>query len=129
MKTAIAIISLVLLTGCAEIKSMVPSFWDDNQSSKITDIRMDIAILDCAKPHLPQVEKIYKDIQWFQMYSESKGWRQQDVIKLTQPLAETVADFVKRSQTTQGSEKYCELKKQVMQAQAKRAAQAVLGRF
>lgn len=129
MKTVIAIIGLVLVTGCAEIKSKIPSFWDDNQSSKITDIRLDIASFDCAKPHLPQAEKLQKDIIWFYMYSESKGWRQQDVIKLMQPLAESVEDFVKRSKANQGSEKYCELKKQVMSAQARRAAQAVLGRF
>lgn len=129
MKHLLVVISLALLSGCAQIKSMVPSFWDDNQSMKITDIRLDIATFDCTKPHLPQAEKLQKDVLWFYMYSESKGWRQQDVVKLMQPLAESVEDFVKRSKTSQGSEKYCELKKQVMTAQARRAAQAVLGRF
>jgi len=41
----------------------------------------------------------------------------------------TVDDFYKRSQGTQGSKTYCELKKKVMIEQAQRAAGSVLGRW
>ncbi len=108
---------------------MVPSFWDDNQSAKIVDVRYSVEILDCSKPHLPQAEKIEMDILWFQLYGESKGWRQQDVLKLVKPLQDTVTDFVKRSKAGEGTEGYCNIKKKIMQTQAKRAAEAVLGRF
>jgi hypothetical protein len=117
------------LTGCATIQEVIPSFWDDNQSSKIVDVRFSVETLDCAKPHLPQAEKIEMDVLWFQLYSESKGWRQQDVLKLVKPLQDSVTDFVKRSKASEGTETYCNIKKKIMQTQAKRAAEAVLGRF
>jgi hypothetical protein len=129
MKTLVALIFALTLTGCASIGGIVPSFWDDNQSARITDVRFNVEKLDCTKPHLPQVEKIEMDILWFQLYSESKGWRQQDVLVLVKPLQDTVTDFVKRSKAGEGTETYCNIKKKIMQTQAKRAAEAVLGRF
>ena len=129
MKLLLALITAITLTGCASIKEMVPSFWDDNQSAKAVDIRFSNETIDCSKPHLPQAEKIEMEILWFQLYGESKGWRQQDVLKLVTPLQETVTDFVKRSKSGEGSETYCKIKKKIMQTQAKRAADAVLGRF
>ena len=129
MKKLVALSLVVLLTGCASVKNWVPSFWDDSQSAKIVDVRQKVENLDCAKEHLPQVTAIRSDLQWFQLYSESKGWRQADVLRVIQPMQETVEDMYKRSQTTQGSKVYCEIKKKVMQQQTKRAAEAVLGRF
>ena len=132
MKTILALLLAVTLTGCATVetaKGLVPSFWDDNQSAKAVDIRFSVETLDCKKPHLLQVEKIEMEILWFQLYGESKGWRQQDVLKLIKPLQDTVTDFVKRSKAGEGTETYCKIKKQIMQTQAKRAGEAVLGRF
>jgi len=126
---ALVLALAITLTGCASVKSLVPSFWDDNQSAKIIDVRHRVETLDCSKPHLPQAEKIETDILWFQLYSESKGFRQQDVLKLVKPLQDTVTDFVKRSKDGQGTETYCNIKKKIMQTQAKRASEAVLGRF
>lgn len=129
MKVFIAAILSLTLTGCAGVQGMIPSFWDNNQSAKAVDIRFVIETLDCSKPHLPQAEKIEMEILWFQLYSESKGWRQQDVLKLVKPLQDTVTDFVKRSKAGEGTENYCNIKKKIMQTQSKRAAEAVLGRF
>ena len=129
MKTVLALVLAVTLTGCTTMQGMVPSFWDDNQSAKAVDIRFSVETLDCKKAHLPQAEKIEMEILWFQLYGESKGWRQQDVLKLVKPLQDTVTDFVKRSKTGEGTETYCNIKKKIMQTQAKRASEAVLGRF
>jgi len=129
MKSILVSLMFVTLTGCSTMGSIVPSFWDDNQSAKITDVRFNVEKLDCTKPHLPQAEKIEMDILWFQLYSESKGWRQQDVLVLVKPLQDTVTDFVKRSKAGEGTETYCNIKKKIMQTQAKRASEAVLGRF
>lgn len=130
MKKLIAIAAISLtLTGCSTVKGWIPSFWDDNQSAKIVDVRMSIENLDCTKDQLEQVTKIRNDLKWFELYSQSKGWRQADVLRIIAPMQETVEDMYKRSQTQQGSKMYCELKKKVMQQQASRAAEAVLGRF
>jgi|LauGreDrversion4_2_1035121.scaffolds.fasta_scaffold247452_3 hypothetical protein len=126
----ILILTLALsLTGCASVKEWIPSFSDPNQSARIVDVRQSVAQLDCKQPHAPQVKRIKDNLEWFQLYSESKGWRQNDVLKLVKPMQETVDDFYKRSTEKQGSDTYCEIKKKLMAAQADKAASAVLGRF
>lgn len=118
-----------MLSGCASIKTWIPSFWDDNQSAKIVDVRLKVDRIDCSLDQLPQISTIKDDLRWFELYSESKGWRQDDVRRVIKPMQETVEDMYKRSQSEQGSKIYCELKKKVMQQQSKRAAEAILGRF
>ncbi len=119
----------VVLSGCAAVTSRIPSFWDDNQSVKIIDVRQSVAQLDCKQPHALQVKRIADNIEWFDLYSESKGLRQTDVRKLIAPMKETVDDFYKRSVEKEGSPAYCEAKKKIMAAQAEKAAAAILGRF
>jgi invasion protein IalB len=130
MKTIIAtLLFAVTLTGCSTVKNWIPSFWDDNQSARIIDVRQRAAAIDCGQPQLAQVQAVRRELQWFELYSESKGWRQADVLRITAPMRETLDDWIKRSQTQEGSKTYCELKKRVVEAQAKRAAEAILGRF
>ena len=130
MKNILIALTIVSLTGCASIKEMIPSFADSNQSSKIIDVRQSVEQLDCKQPHAPQVKRIKDNLEWFELYSVSKGWRQNDVLKLVKPMQETVDDFYKRSTgEKQGSDAYCEIKKKVMKVQAEKAATAILGRF
>ena len=129
MRRLIAIITLVSLTGCASITSLIPSFWDDNQSQKIIDVRLKTDQINCEQAQLHQAQQLQSDLRWFELYSESKGKRQQDVQKIIAPMQESVADWVKRSTDGQGSKGYCEIKKKLLQTQAKSAASAILGRF
>ena len=124
-----SLILVISLTGCASIKEMIPSFSDVNQSAKIIDVRQSVAQLDCKQEHAPQVKRIKDNLQWFELYSQSKGWRQNDVIKLIKPIQETTDDFYKRSLDKQGSESYCEIKKKILTSQTEKAATAILGRF
>ena len=128
MKTIILTLTL-LLTGCASIQSWIPSFWDANQSARITDVQLAVDRLDCAEDQLPQVSRIRDDLRWFELYSRSKGTVQQDVIKLIAPMQETVEDMYKRNSEGRGSKAYCELKRRVMQQQAQRAAAGIQGRW
>ena len=131
MTKLLAIFAFTLLSGCAGLTGLIPSFWDDNQSAKIVSVQLDIERLDCKAQHKPQVVKIRDDLAWFRLYSESKGGRQADVILLTKPMSETVEDWYKRvaAEGHKDNAIYCDLKKQVLQAQSARAAKAVLGRF
>ena len=126
-----AIILAFMLSGCAGLTGLIPSFWDDNQSAKIISVRLDIERLDCKAAHKPQVIKIRDDLEWFRLYSESKGGRQADVLALTKPMSETVEDWYKRVNTEGHKDNpiYCDLKKRVLTEQSTRAAKAVLGRF
>lgn len=128
MKILIAIFT-VMLTGCANLTGYIPSFWDDNQSSKIVDLRLSVDRLDCKQPQQAQVARIRDDLRWFHLYSLSKGSRQTDVLRLLAPMEGTVEDFYKRTQQQKDNVVYCDLKKKVMEEQAARAAKAVLGRF
>lgn len=120
------ILAAIALTGCSTIQSWIPSFWDDNQSRSIITARQQIENIDCALPQQPQVLAIHRELQWFTMYSESKGALQRDVMRLTEPMTETTGAWLKRGE---GSTAYCELKKRVLTQQAHRAAAAVLGRY
>jgi hypothetical protein len=129
MKILIAVILSVALSGCASVKSWIPSFWDDNQSAKIVDVRLAVDRIDCSQPQLAQAQRVRDDLRWFELYSDSKGWRQADVLRIIKPMQETVEDWYRRSLDAQGTKGYCEIKKKILQQQSERAAQAVLGRF
>lgn len=130
MRKLIIILGVSLLTGCAGIVSKIPSFWDDNQAAKITDVRLSVERIDCASEHiLAQVSLVRDQLAWFEFYSESKGQRQQDVIQLIHPLRETTEDMWKRYTGGQASKGYCELKTRILKAQSSRAAAAILGRY
>ncbi len=128
MRTLILLTAL-MLSGCATVTNWIPSFWDDNQSAKITDVRLHVDRLDCKGDQLAQITKIRDDLRWFELYSQSKGKLQKDVLRLVGPMQETVEDMFKRNSEGKGSVTYCELKKKIMQQQAERAAAGVLGRY
>ena len=125
-KVAIGL-TLLLLVGCSTIKDKIPSFWDDNQSRAVIDIRQAVLDLDCKQPHAPQVAVIKKHMDWLIIYSQVKDTR--DVLRLVKPMNETVNDFYDRSMTKQGSEAYCNMKKKIMDTQSSTVAKAVIGRF
>jgi hypothetical protein len=132
MKRLVLIGMVALLQGCAtfsfqNIKDQIPSFWDDNQSRSVIDIRQSVEKLNCKEPHASQVKVIKDNIQWFVLYSESKGTK--DVITLVKPMESTVDDFYKRSLEKQGTEIYCDIKKKILITQSSTVAKTVIGRF
>jgi hypothetical protein len=130
MKKLLIILALCL-SGCSTVKEWIPSFWDDNQSAKIISVRLAVERVDCTRAQAAQVAVIRDDLEWFRLYSDSKGWRQQDVLKLVGPMQATTEEWYTRVSAEGYKENpvYCALKKKVMQTQADRAAKAVLGRF
>ena len=129
MKNLVVAVSLVMLSGCANIIGLIPSFNDPNQSQKITDVRMAVDQLDCARAQHAQALTIQRELRWFELYSQSAGIRNQDVIRIIKPMQETVGEFVDRTKDRDASKVYCDLKKRAMQEQAARAAGVILGRF
>jgi hypothetical protein len=125
----LAVVTVFALSGCATVEKWIPSFWDDNQSAKIIDARLKIDRIDCAKDQLPQAATLRDDLRWFELYSQSKGRLQKDVLRLIQPMQETTEDWYKRSLDGQGSKTYCEIKKKLLQQQSERAARGILGRW
>jgi len=122
----IGLLSLVI-TGCSLVK--VPSFWDPNQAQSIVNVQVAIERIDCDNLKQEQIAAVTNEIQWFQTYSESYGWRHQDVLELVNPLDETVAAFKSRFEKEESiNPVYCNLKKKNMQQQSGRAAEAILKR-
>ena len=126
---AIIAAAIVALTGCSSVQKMVPSFWDDNQSKVIIDVRQKVEQLDCKANQLPQITKVRNKIHWFELYSESKGIRQHDVLAVVAPMTETVDEWIDHEKTKPNNEIFCTLKKEILQEQASMAATAILGRF
>ena len=129
MKRIILISAVVLLSGCTTVQNRIPSFWDDNQSARITDVRLTVDRIDCDKPQLPQAIQLRDQLRWFELYSTSKGALQRDVIKLIAPIQDTTEDWYKRSLDGQGSVAYCNIKKRILEQQTARAATGILGRW
>jgi hypothetical protein len=129
MKQILLITSVVLLSGCSTIQNWVPSFWDDNQSAKITDVRLTVDRIDCAKDQLAQAAQLRDQLRWFELYSRSKGGLQRDVIQLVAPIQATTEDWYKRSLDGQGSVGYCTIKKKILEQQTARAATGIMGRW
>jgi hypothetical protein len=129
MKRILLITAVVLLSGCASVQNWIPSFWDPNQSAKITDVRLTVDRIDCSKDQLPQAQQLRDQLRWFELYSVSKGALQKDVIRLIAPIQETTEDWYKRSLDGQGSVGYCNIKKKILEQQTARAAKGILGRW
>lgn len=129
MKKIAIMLSALALSGCASMAQYIPSFWDDNQSYAIVSLRLYAEKIDCTRPQLVQVQVLRDQVRYFQLYSESKGSRQQDVLKVVDPLSKTIVDWETRAMKEEPSKAYCELKKKVITAQGKLAAEAVLGRY
>ena len=129
MNKLLLIFALSLLTGCSTVKEWIPSFNDANQSAAIITVRQSIERLDCEQAQFAQVIRIRNSVEWFELYSESAGWRHADVLRVVAPLKATVDDMVIRTQVRDGSKGYCLLLKGIMQEQAAHAARVVLGRF
>jgi hypothetical protein len=129
MKRILLITAVVMLSGCASVQNWIPSFWDDNQSAKITDVRLTVDRIDCSKDQLPQAVQLRDQLRWFELYSVSKGALQRDVIKLIAPIQATTEDWYKRSLDGQGSQGYCTIKKKILEQQTARAAKGILGRW
>ena len=120
------ILALTLISGCAQIKEWVPSFWDPNQSSRIVDLALAAEHLDCDQPQIPQVKAMQKDLAWFRLYSETKGSLQGDVLRLTEPIKESLDDWQRRGEA---SRVYCGIKRRLLVDQTRRAAAVVQGRW
>jgi hypothetical protein len=129
MRKLIVITAMFLLSGCATVTNWIPSFWDNNQSARITDVRLRVDRINCEGDQLAQSMAIRDDLRWFELYSRSKGRTQQDVIRVIEPVQQTVEDWYKRSSEGLGSKGYCEIKKKILQQQTERAAAAIMGRW
>ena len=127
MKRLIAVAIFLSLTGCASIMEYIPSSWDVNQAKVITDIQQQARHIDCKAELAPQVNKLAKDIEWFDIYSQTKPTR--DIAKLTGTITDTVKELQDRVANGPVSPMYCDLKKKIIQQQADILAKSVQGRF
>ena len=130
MQKVIAVLSFFVLAGCnATVATFVPSFWDDNQSRSIITARQLVVNINCDDAQNFQAAQIQKELQWFQLYSESKGYLQHDVLELISPMQKTVNEWAERSREKEPSAAYCRIKKDILVKQAELSSRAVLGRF
>ena len=127
MKRLAALLLIISLTGCASIMEYIPSSWDVNQAKSITDIQQQVRHFDCKADLVPQVNQLAKEVEWFDIYSQTKPTR--DINKLTGVIKDTVKELQERVTKGPVSPLYCDLKKKIIQQQADILAKSVQGRF
>ena len=127
MKRLIVLCAFFALTGCASIMELIPSSWDVNQARVITDIQQQARHIDCKADLTPQVDQLAKNVEWFDIYSQTKPTR--DINKLTGTIKDTVKELQERVAKGPVSPLYCDLKKKIIQQQADILAKSVQGRF
>jgi hypothetical protein len=92
-----------------------------------TDIRQTTHNFDCKGDHVAQLKEIGKQVEWFDLYAESKGTK--DVAKLTAVMKDTIKEFQDRASKGQVSPLYCSLKVKIMSSQADMIAHTTQARF
>ena len=127
MKRLAALLLIISLTGCASIMEYIPSSWDANQAKSITDIQQQVRHFDCKADLKLQVNQLAKNVEWFDIYSQTKPTR--DINKLTGVIKDTVKELQERVAKGPVSPMYCDLKKKIIQQQADILAKSVQGRF
>jgi len=105
----------------------IPSSWDVNQAKSITDIQQQAKHIDCKADLVPQVNQLAKEVEWFDIYSQTKPTR--DINKLTGVIKDTVKELQERVAKGPVSPLYCDLKKKIIQQQADILAKSVQGRY
>jgi hypothetical protein len=126
----LSILFFALLTGCAQVSQltdMIPSRWDPNQSKVVTDLRQSTQNFDCLGNVSEQLKNIHKEIQWFELYSESKNTK--DVLDLVKTLDNTTNEFIDRVKQGPVSPLYCDLKKKILIQEANTIAHTVQRRW
>lgn len=127
MKKLLVVCAFFALSGCSTIKDYIPSFWDDNQATAITNLQFATRHVDCTQPLAPQAQNLADKAEWLDIYSKFK--KTTDVAKLTVTFNETLKEFNDRVKTGPVSPMYCDLKKKIFIQQADIIAAAVMGRF
>jgi PBP1b-binding outer membrane lipoprotein LpoB len=127
MKKILVVCAFFALSGCASIMDMIPSRWDVNQSKMITDIQLEVRHFDCKADLKPQVDQLARDVEWFDIYANTKSTR--DIAKLTGTITDTVKELQERVNKGPVSPLYCDLKKEIIQQQTDIIAKSVQGRF
>jgi len=115
------------LSGCSSIVDRIPSRWDPNQSISITNIQQTTRHLDCKSDLKPQITVLQNQIEWFEIYSQTKGTK--DVLKLISTLSDTTKELADRVSAGEVSPVYCNLKKKILVEQANIVADTVQWRF
>jgi len=102
---------------------MIPSFWDDNESYSVAQIRHSVEQIDCDTTYSNQVNNLISDIRFLQLYSESKG--SDDILEMVDPMMETAKGLANKEE----NKVFCSIKKKTLQKQSALIADATMERF
>lgn len=127
MKKILAVLMVISLAGCASIMEKIPSRWDVNQAKVITDLQQQSRHFDCKGDQAQQLKLLSKDLEWFDIYSQTKPTR--DISKLTATVNGTVKEFQDRLSKGPVSPLYCDIKVKIIKQQIEIIAGSVQGRF
>ena len=120
IRVSLITISFIVLTGC----SMIPSFWDDNESMLAVDVRFAVSKLNCEVPYQQQVEEIKDRVDYLAMYSESRG--SDDIGEIVGLMKQTTDGLYKDNSNNAF---FCNMKKKILVKQSDEISDAIMGRY
>ena len=128
MKLFLTLLLSVSLVGCSTIRDILPSTWDANEASAVTDIRMAINNIDCTTPAsaLITTTKIEEKTEWLWIYADTRGSK--DVLRLIRPFNDTAEGLHDRAKRGDMSRGFCIAKVTIMSKQADAIASALQSR-
>lgn len=118
-KTITVLFFGLLISGC----SMIPSFWDDNESYLVASVRHKVDSINCNASYMYQAHDLLSEVRFLELYSESKG--SDDLMSMVLPMKETITGLTSKEENAI----FCSLKKKQLEKQSALIADAVMRRF
>jgi hypothetical protein len=119
MKNILIAVTTILITGC----SVIPSFYDDNESMLASNIVHSVELVDCGDTN-PSFIVVGLRKEQLKTYSTLKG--SEDILNLIEIFEKSLNPVLKKDTM---STKYCELKKETLHKQSSSMTRAIMGRF
>lgn len=128
MKLLLTLLFSISLAGCSTLKDILPSSWDANEASAVTDIRMAINNIDCSTPATALIftSRIEERAEWLWIYADTR--KSKDVLRLIRPFNETAEGLHNSAKAGSMSRGFCLAKVVIMSKQADAIASALQSR-
>ena len=127
IKKIILLCSIVLITGCSTLNSLLPSPWDDNEMMYIATLQYEVRKIQCEgdKSHetIEQVWATKEKLWWY-----AQAARHADVVNLIEPYHQSMVGLYEQSKAGKLRKPYCVNKVTILTTQTDMIAEALASR-
>jgi hypothetical protein len=124
IRKILLVCSIVLLTGCSTLNSLLPSPWDDNEMMYIATLQYEVRKIDCDKHGTIETVWATKEKLWW--YAQAA--RHADVVELIEPYHQSMVGLYEQSRAGTLRKPYCVNKVTILTTQTDMIAEALASR-